>query len=55
MGSWSPPYGIILVADLLSSGMVLLSSGVALVALCYSVGYVEEEGQRLALSSSRFS
>jgi multicomponent Na+:H+ antiporter subunit D len=48
MGSWSPPYGIILVADLLSSGMVLLSSGVALVALCYSVGYVEEEGQRLA-------
>lgn len=48
MGSWPPPFGIILVADLLSSGLVLLSSGVALVALCYSVGYVEEEGQRLA-------
>lgn len=48
MGSWSPPFGIILVADLLSSGMVVLSSGVALVTLCYSVGYVDEEGQRLA-------
>ncbi len=48
MGSWVPPFGIILVADLLSSGMVLLSSSVAMVALCYSVGYVEEEGQRLA-------
>jgi len=47
MGSWSPPFGIILVADLLSSGMVVLSSGVALVTLCYSVGYVDEEGQRL--------
>lgn len=48
MGSWPPPFGIILVADLLSSGMVLLGSSVAMVALCYSVGYVEEEGQRLA-------
>ncbi|MFQ5989938.1 MAG: complex I subunit 5 family protein [Candidatus Methylomirabilales bacterium] len=48
MGSWPPPFGIILVADLLSSGIVLLASGVAMVALCYSVGYVEEEGQRLA-------
>lgn len=48
MGSWSPPFGIILVADLLSSGIVVLSSGVAMVALCYSVGYVDEEGQRLA-------
>lgn len=48
MGGWVPPFGIILVADLLSSGMVLLSSSVAMVALCYSVGYVEEEGQRLA-------
>jgi multicomponent Na+:H+ antiporter subunit D len=48
MGSWSPPFGIILVADLLSSGIVVLSSGVAMVALCYSVAYIEEEGQRLA-------
>lgn len=48
MGGWPPPFGIILVADLLSSGIVVLSSGVALAALCYSVGYVEEEGQRLA-------
>ena len=48
MGSWPPPFGIILVADLLSSGMVLLASSVAMIALCYSVGYVEEEGQRLA-------
>lgn len=48
MGSWAPPFGIILVADLLSSGMVLLASSVAMIALCYSVGYIEEEGQRLA-------
>lgn len=48
MGGWLPPFGIILVADLLSSGIVVLSSSVALVALCYSVGYVEDEGQRLA-------
>ncbi len=48
MGDWPPPFGIILVADLLSSGMVLLASSVAMIALCYSVGYVEAEGQRLA-------
>ncbi|MFQ5848553.1 MAG: complex I subunit 5 family protein [Candidatus Methylomirabilales bacterium] len=48
MGNWPPPFGIILVADLLSSGMVVLSSVVGIAALCYSIGYVEEEGQRLA-------
>jgi multicomponent Na+:H+ antiporter subunit D len=47
MGDWPPPFGIVLVADHLSSGLVLLSSGIAAIALCYSLGYlkaVESEG-----------
>ncbi len=40
VGEWGK-YGIILVADLLSSGMVMLSCFVSLLALIYSMDYIE--------------
>ncbi|KXS46974.1 MULTISPECIES: proton-conducting transporter transmembrane domain-containing protein [Methanohalophilus] len=40
VGEWGK-YGIILVADLLGSGMVVLSSGISLLALIYSLDYIE--------------
>lgn len=41
MGSWAPPFGIVLVADLLSAGLVALGSAVAALSLVYSAGYLE--------------
>lgn len=46
LSGWPPPYGIILVADLLSATLVLTTAGVFLAALVYSLGYVEEEALR---------
>lgn len=40
VGEWGK-YGIVLVADLLSSGMVVLSSLVSFLALLYSLDYIE--------------
>jgi multicomponent Na+:H+ antiporter subunit D len=42
VGEWGK-YGIILVADLLSSGMVVLTSFVSFLALVYSLDYIEEK------------
>ncbi|MEZ5333961.1 MAG: NADH-quinone oxidoreductase subunit M [Methanolobus sp.] len=42
VGEWGK-YGIILVADLLSSGMVVLTSFVSFLALIYSLDYIEEK------------
>lgn len=42
IGEWGK-YGIVLVADLLSAGMVLLSSGISFLALLYSMDYMEEK------------
>jgi len=41
VGEWGK-YGIILVADLLSSGMVLLTSFVSFLSLVYSLDYIEK-------------
>src|SRR5665648_1087402 len=41
VGEWGK-YGIILVADLLSAGMVVLASAASLLALVYSLGYIEK-------------
>lgn len=41
VGEWGK-YGIILVADLLSSGMVLLTLGISFLSLIYSMDYIEE-------------
>ena len=41
MGGWAPPFGIVLVADLLSASMAALASAVAALGLLYSAGYLE--------------
>lgn len=41
VGEWGK-YGIVLVADLLSSGMVVLTSCISFLALIYSLDYIEE-------------
>ncbi len=45
MGSWPAPYGITLVADLLSAIMVLTTSFVSVVVLLYSPGFIDKERQ----------
>ncbi len=41
VGEWGK-YGIMLVADLLSGGIVMLSSGVSFLSLIYSLNYIEK-------------
>lgn len=41
VGEWAK-YGIILVADLLSAGMVVLTSGISFLSLIYSLEYIEK-------------
>jgi multicomponent Na+:H+ antiporter subunit D len=41
MGNWPPPFGIALVADLLSAVMVVLSAAMGLTVLLYSFGNVD--------------
>ncbi|MCC7577281.1 MAG: cation:proton antiporter [Methanomethylovorans sp.] len=41
VGEWGK-YGIMLVADLLSAGMVILSAGVSFLSLIYSLDYIEK-------------
>jgi multicomponent Na+:H+ antiporter subunit D len=41
VGEWGK-YGIMLVADLLSAGMVVLSAGVSFLSLIYSLDYIEK-------------
>lgn len=48
LSGWPPPYGIILVADLLSSTLLTVTAGVFLAALVYSLGYMEKESLRLS-------
>jgi multicomponent Na+:H+ antiporter subunit D len=40
LSGWPPPFGIVLVADLLSASLVAVSSSVFLAALVYSLGYM---------------
>ncbi|MFC6670460.1 monovalent cation/H+ antiporter subunit D [Marinobacterium aestuariivivens] len=44
LGNWAPPFGIVLVADRLSTLMVLLTSVLAFCSLLYTFGPSEEEG-----------
>ncbi len=48
LSGWPPPYGIILVADLLSATILTVTAGVFLASLVYSLGYVEREPLRLS-------
>ncbi|ADE36263.1 proton-conducting transporter transmembrane domain-containing protein [Methanohalophilus mahii] len=50
VGEWGK-YGIVLVADLLGSGMVVLSCGISLLALIYSLDYIEDK----SLNTTYFS
>ena len=46
VGNWIPPYGIILVADLLSSIMVVLSLTISVSVLLYSFGNIDKDRER---------
>ena len=45
MGSWPAPFGITLVADLLSAIMLVTSSFVAMIVMIYSPGFIDRERQ----------
>ncbi|MFQ5779478.1 MAG: complex I subunit 5 family protein [Nitrospiria bacterium] len=46
LGGWAPPFGIILVGDLLSTLMLALTSIIAVCSLVYSFGYLEDDNQQ---------
>jgi multicomponent Na+:H+ antiporter subunit D len=46
MGNWQPPFGIALVADLLSTIMVVLSATMGLTVLVYSFGNIGREREQ---------
>jgi multicomponent Na+:H+ antiporter subunit D len=46
MGNWPPPFGIALVADLLSAIMVVLSATMALTVLLYSFGSMDRDREQ---------
>lgn len=46
MGNWKPPFGIALVADLLSAIMVVLSATMGLTVLLYSFGSIDREREQ---------
>lgn len=48
LSGWPPPFGIVLVADLLSATLLVVSTGVFLAALVYSLGYMSQESLRLS-------
>ncbi len=48
VSGWPPPFGIILVADLLSTTLLLVTAGVFLAALIYSLGALRPEALRLS-------
>nr|MCH9638616.1 monovalent cation/H+ antiporter subunit D [Betaproteobacteria bacterium] len=45
LGNWSPPFGIVLVADRLAAWMLLITTLVALCALVYAVRGIDVAGQ----------
>ncbi|TVR43000.1 MAG: Na+/H+ antiporter subunit D [Bacteroidia bacterium] len=45
LGAWPAPYGITLVADLLSAIMLITTSFVAVVVMVYSPGFIDNERQ----------
>lgn len=45
LGTWPAPYGITLVADLLSAIMLITTSFVAVVVMVYSPGFIDRERQ----------
>lgn len=48
LSNWPPPFGIVLVADLLSSTLVTVASGIFMAALVYSLGYMERDSLRFS-------
>jgi multicomponent Na+:H+ antiporter subunit D len=46
LGNWIPPFGIILVADLLSAIMVVLSMTISISVLIYSFGNIDKPRER---------
>jgi len=48
LSGWVAPYGISLVADPLSAFMLALAATLSVAALLFSMGYVDEFGQRLS-------
>ncbi len=52
MGNWPPPFGIALVADLLSTIMVVLSATMGLTVLLYSFGDIDRRREQVRLLSS---
>jgi len=51
MGGWPPPFGIALVADLLSGIMVMLTAISGLAAALYAMGDVDKEMERMGFHS----
>ncbi len=47
LGNWAPPFGIVLVADMLSSVMVVMSMTIATAALFFSFATLDRERERL--------
>ncbi len=45
IGGWAPPFGIVMVGDLLSGIMLVLGSIIAICALFYSFGYLKNDDQ----------
>jgi multicomponent Na+:H+ antiporter subunit D len=46
VGNWQPPFGILLVADLLASIMVLITAVIGLAASIYSLGSMDEQREK---------
>ncbi len=46
LGGWSPPFGIVVVGDLLSGLMLVLGAIISICALFYSFDYLEQDEQR---------
>jgi multicomponent Na+:H+ antiporter subunit D len=55
IGSWPPPYGIVLVADLLSALMLLVCTLVSWATVIYSTAWIDPERERMGYYSLIFA